>query len=80
MTIIPIVSIALEAVIAIVALYSAMRGRSYMAGLAVTFGIYVYYDLARHYAWATAEQTLQLMFLVATVAAFWSVMSIVRNK
>lgn len=77
---IPLLSIALETIIALLALVAALRGRPYMAGFAVTFGIYVYYDLARHYAWEANEQMLSLMFLVATLAALASVISIVRTK
>lgn len=80
MDVIPLISITLEAIIALVALYAAIKGRRYMVGLAVTFGIYVYYDLARLYAWETSEQVLQIMFLIATITAFVSVISMVRDK
>lgn len=79
MEFIPLISIALEALIATMALTAAFRGRPYLGGLALTFGIYVYYDLARHFAWERSETTLAIAFLVATISAFVSIMSIIRK-
>lgn len=78
MTLIPIVSIVLELLIAVLALVSAVRGRTYMAGLALTFGIYVYYDLARLYEWSVSESLLSVVFLIATLAALVSVVGIFK--
>lgn len=78
MTLLPIVSIVLEVLIAVLALVSAVRGRSYMTGLAITFGIYVYYDLARLYEWSVSESLLSLVFLIATLAALVSVIGIFK--
>jgi hypothetical protein len=36
----------------------------YMIGFAITFGIYVYYDLARLYSWEVSESLLSSVFLV----------------
>lgn len=79
MEIIPVVSIVLEAVIALLALILSFRGRPYMAGFALTFGIYVYYDLARYYEWAVAESLLSTVFLVATLAALISMVGLFKN-
>ena len=46
-----IVSIALEAAVAILAVLAARRGKPYVYGLAFTFGAYVLYDLARLLQW-----------------------------
>ena len=46
-----IVSIALEAAVAILAVLAARRGKPYVYGLAFTFGAYVLYDLARLLHW-----------------------------
>jgi hypothetical protein len=46
-----IVSIALEAAVAILAVLAARRGKPYIYGLAFTFGAYVLYDLARLLHW-----------------------------
>ncbi|QQR54991.1 hypothetical protein IPG41_00210 [Candidatus Peregrinibacteria bacterium] len=80
MNTIPILSIVLELVIAILALFIAVRGRFYMMGLALTFGIYVYYDLARLYEWPVSESVLSVVFLVATLAALISVIGIFRGS
>jgi hypothetical protein len=42
-----IISIILEAAVAIIAVLAARRGNPYIYGLAFTFGAYVLYDLAR---------------------------------
>ena len=46
-----IISIALEAAVAILAVLAARRGKPYIYGLAFTFGAYVLYDLARILRW-----------------------------
>jgi len=79
MNIIPIVSIFLEFVIAVLALIIAFRKRPYMLGFAITFGIYVYYDLARLYAWAVSEAVLSVAFLIATLAALVSMIGILKT-
>jgi len=79
MEILPIVSIVIEVLIALIALVSTFKGRPYMLGFAITFGIYVYYDLARLYEWAVAESLLSVVFLVATLAALTSMVGIARS-
>ena len=79
MNLLPIVSIVLELVIAGLALLSAVRGRLYMMGLTLTFGIYVYYDLARLYEWSVSESLLSFVFLIATVAALVSVIGVLKT-
>jgi hypothetical protein len=79
MELIPIISIILEVLIAVLALVTAFRKRPYMIGLAITFGIYVYYDLARYYKWEIAESWLSVVFLIATLSALVSVVGILRT-
>ena len=79
MELIPIVSIVLEVLIAVLALVIAFRKRSYMVGFAITFGIYVYYDLARYYSWEVSESWLSVVFLIATLAALVSMVGILRT-
>lgn len=79
MSIIPVLSIALEFVIALIALVLTFRGRPYMAGFAITFGIYVYYDLAREYQWQVSEPLLSVVFLIATLAALAAIIGISRD-
>lgn len=80
MDILPIVSIVLEFVIAALALAAAVRGKKYMIGLTITFGIYVYYDLARLYAWPVSESLLSVVFLIATIAALVSVLGVLQIR
>jgi len=79
MTIIPLVSIVFEIFIAALALFAVFRGRSAMIGFAITFGVYVYYDLARYYEWQVSEPLLSLVFLIATLSAFLSMVALVKN-
>lgn len=73
-------SIALEALVAILAFFAARR-RRYMYGLVVTFGIYVLYDAARYYNWALPEEgMMQIIFFIATLGALYTVWSIHRRR
>jgi hypothetical protein len=68
-------SIFLEVVIVCVALAIAVtRRRYYGYGLALTFGLYVFYDLAKQYSWNLPGQALNWVFLVATVSALFSLL------
>ncbi len=77
---IQVVSIALEALIAIIALVGAIKGRHYLFGLTLTFGIYVYYDLARLFEWGTNEAYLTSLFFIATLSALISVWFVYKKK
>jgi len=74
-----IFSIALEAVIAVIFVLIAIRGRIFMFGLAVTFAIYVGYDLARQFAWDISPPVLICGFFVATVSALYSAVKLYRR-
>lgn len=74
------VSIALEAVIALIFLLVALRGRLFLLGLALTFAIYVGYDLARLLAWDVSTAALHGGFFVATVAALYSAVGLYRHR
>ena len=56
-----IVSIALEAAVAILAVLAARRGKPYVYGLAFTFGAYVLYDLARLLQWNVQAGILSMV-------------------
>lgn len=73
-------SILLEALIAVLCLGTALKGRRYMLGLAFTFSVYVYYDLARLYSWNAPEDTLRTVFFLATLTALASVWSLFRRS
>jgi len=79
MNFIPVISIALEILIAVLALLSVFKGKYYMIGLVITFGVYVYYDLARHYQLEVSESLLSVVFLIATLSALVSVIGIIKS-
>ena len=77
MDVLQIISIILEAAIMVMCLAAAFsKGRKYMAGLGITFAIYVFYDAARLVSYTVSELGLQVLFLVATLSALWSVWQI----
>jgi hypothetical protein len=73
-----IVSIALEAAVAILAVLAARRGKPYVYGLAFTFGAYVLYDLAR-LQWNVQAGILSWLFLLATISALIAVWGLYRK-
>ncbi len=74
-------SIFLELVIVLVALKLAITKRKLAGyGLALTFGVYVFYDAVKFYNYTVDGQLLQILFFIATVSALISVLSIYRNK
>jgi hypothetical protein len=75
-----IISIALEVLIALLALRTAIRGQFYMVGLAFTFSVYVFYDLARHYTLSVPAEVLSILFFAATLSALYSVWCIYRRR
>ena len=74
-----IFSIAVEAIIAVIFLLIAIRGRVFMFGLALTFTIYVIYDLARQFAWDVPQPVLVVGFLVAAVSALYSAVKLYQR-
>lgn len=74
-----IISIFLEATIAVIAVLAARQGRPYIYGLAFTFGFYVIYDLARFMQWHVEGPVLSGLFLLATVAALVAIWGLYRN-
>lgn len=74
-------SIFLEAVIVILALLLAViRKKMYGYGFALTFGIYVVYDLANQFHLAISSNTLTIIFFVATVSALFSIWQLYKQK
>jgi hypothetical protein len=74
-----IVSIALEAAVAILAVLAARKGKPYIYGLAFTFGTYVLYDLARILRWNVQTGILSWLFLLATISALIAVWGLYRK-
>lgn len=68
-----IVSIILEAAVAVIAVLAAQRGRYYMYGLAFTFAAYVFYGFARYLHWSVEGTMLSWLFLFASLTASFAV-------
>jgi hypothetical protein len=75
-----IISIVLEAAVAVIAALAAAKGRPYLYGLAFTFAAYVLYDLARSLQWAVEGPLLSGLFLAATLTALFAVWGLYRER
>jgi hypothetical protein len=75
-----IASITLEVAVAIIAALAAFKGRPHLFGLAVTFSIYVLYDLGRLLGWNVEQGVLSVLFLVASASALVAVWGLYRDK
>ena len=75
-----IASIVLEVAVAIVAMLVAVKGRPYLYGLALTFTIYVLYDLGRLLGWNVEKGILSVLFLLASASALFAVWGLYRDK
>jgi len=75
-----IASIALEVAVAVVAMLAAVKGRPYLYGLALTFTIYLLYDLGRLLGWNVEKGILSVLFLLASASALFAVWGLYRDK
>jgi len=73
-----IISIILEAAVAIIAVLAARKGYPYIYGLAFTFGAYVLYDLGRLLRWDV--QVVSGLVLLATITALIAVWGLYRKS
>jgi len=81
MEILQISSIVLEAIIVLVALMIAFgKKKMYGLGFALTFAIYVYYDLAKLMEWQTLPSLLPILFFIATLSAMLSMVGLLRKS
>lgn len=74
------ISILLELGTALLALQLALHHKKYAWGLLITFGIYVFYDLAKYLSWAISDDALYLLFFIASASAFWAVWQLGKGK
>jgi hypothetical protein len=74
-----IAAILIEAAVAVLAALAALKGRPYLYGLALTFAIYVLYDLGRLEGWNVGEGVLSLLFLIASLSALIAVFGLYRD-
>ncbi len=75
-----IVSIILEACVALIAVLAAQKGRPYLYGLAFTFAAYVLYDFVRFMQWTVEGPLLSGLFLLATVTALVAVLGLYWDR
>ena len=75
-----IVSIALEVAVALIAMLAAVKGRPYLYGLALTFTIYVLYDLGRLLGRNVEQGILSVLFLLASASALYAVWGLYRDS
>lgn len=75
-----IAAILIEAAVAVVAVLAALKARPYLYGLALTFAIYVLYDLARLEGWNVGEGVLSVLFLIAALSGLIAVFGLYREK
>jgi hypothetical protein len=75
-----LLSIALEAAIAIIAVLAARKQRPHLYGFALTFTIYVFYDLARLLGWNVEHGVLSSLFLLAAVSALYAVWGLYKER
>jgi hypothetical protein len=75
-----IVSIALEVAVAVIAALAASKGRPSLYGLAVTFAIYVLYDMGRLLGWEVEKGIHSVLFLVASASALIAVWGLYRDR
>ncbi|MCU0641334.1 MAG: hypothetical protein MUC35_04520 [Candidatus Margulisbacteria bacterium] len=81
MNILDLVSIGLEAVAVVICLLIAtQKNKSWAWFLALTFAIYVGYDLARYFGWQAVPILLYVGFLIASLSAVWAVWQIYRSS
>lgn len=73
-----LIAIILEALIALLCIKAAIKGKTAFYGLGLTFLIYVWYDLVRYMDWSV-DSTLQSgLFMVATISALYTVWKLTK--
>jgi hypothetical protein len=77
MNLLHLLSILLETVVAALGVMLAIsKKKMYGWCIAVTFVLYVVYDLANLLAWNISQDTLYTIFFVATLSILWAVWNI----
>ncbi len=73
-------SIIIEAVVVFMLLYGAIyKGAVCAYGMALTFAIYVFYDLVKFFNLGISESILTPAFFVASLSALWAVWKMSRE-
>jgi hypothetical protein len=77
MSLLYLLSILMEMVVAALGVLLAIRNKKmYGWCIAVTFTLYVIYDLADLLQWNVSQDTLYTIFFVATISILWAVWNI----
>ncbi len=77
MNLLHLLSILLEVVVAALGMMLAIsKKKMYGWCIAITFVLYVVYDLANLFAWNISQDTLYTIFFVATLSILWAVWNI----
>jgi len=81
MNILDLLSILLEAVATVICVLIATQKRKTWGWcLALTFAVYVGYDLARFMGWNAVPIILYIGFFIASVSAVWAVWQIYKSS
>lgn len=73
-------SIFIEAIVAILGLKLAFDKKVYGWGILTTFGIYVFYDLAKYFSLNISSGFLYFIFFIASVSALLTVRKLTKIK
>ncbi len=79
MELMQLVSIGLELIVAMIAILAGMRGTPYAYGFALTYGLYVFYDLSKLYDLPIPSGPITILFFVATLGALWGIWGLFRE-
>lgn len=77
---IQLLSIVVEAVIVFILLYAAVKKQRACAwGMALTFSIYVFYDLVNLFNLSVPQNIMTPAFFIASISALWAVLKMSQD-
>ena len=80
MEIIQLLSIVVEAAIVFILLYAAVKKqRAYAWGMALTFSIYVFYDMVKLFNLSVPQSILIPAFFIASISALWAALKMSQD-
>jgi len=81
MNILRLVSILLEIIVAVLGIMLAtVKKKKYGWCIALTFAIYVFYDLAHFRPLSVSQNLLHILFFIATISILWVVWRIYKKS
>ncbi|NMB56639.1 hypothetical protein GYA19_01725 [Candidatus Beckwithbacteria bacterium] len=81
MNILHLISILFEGLVALLGVKLALiKKKTYGWGIALTFAIYVFYDLSKYFVFNFNPDLLYVIFFIATVSIFLAVWQIFKEK